>query len=97
MEEQQGEVEQPRCPTMLELIKKCHLLPSQGKKYGHCHCHQFKATGRDRVHGTCPIGYLYAGNQYAFLQCPICLCMCNAFIDLAQYHAIVAVTMLPTS
>jgi hypothetical protein len=35
--------------------------------------------------------------QYAYSQCPICLCTCDAFVDLAQYHAIVTVTTLPAT
>ncbi len=90
-------VEQPRCPTTLELIDKMPSAPKPRVKFGHCHCHQFKANGRDRVHGTCPIGCFYKGVQYAYLQCPICLCTCDAFIDLGQYHAIVAVLTVTTS
>ncbi|KAL3810895.1 hypothetical protein ACHAXA_000424 [Cyclostephanos tholiformis] len=77
-------VEQPRCPKTLELIDKMPSAPKPRKKFGHCHCHQFKANGRDRVHGSCPIGCFYKGVQYAFSQCPICLCTCNAFIDLGR-------------
>ena len=90
-------VEQPRCSTTLELIEKMPSAPKPRKKFGHCHCHHFKANGRDRVHGTCPIGCFYEGVQYAFSQCPICLCTCDAFIDLGQYHAIVAVSTVTTS
>jgi hypothetical protein len=90
-------VEQPQCPTTLELIDKMPSAPKPRKKFGHCHCHQCKANGRDRVHGTCPIGCFYEGVQYAFSQFPICLCTCDAFIDLGQYHAIVAVLTVTTS
>ena len=66
------------------------------KKYGHCHCSQLKANGRDRVNGRCIIGCFYEGFQYPFSQCSICLCTCDAFVNLGQYHAIVSVTTVPT-
>jgi hypothetical protein len=65
-------------------------------KLGHRHCHQVKANGRDRVNGRCIIGCFYEGFQYPFSQCPICLCICDAFVNLGQYHAIVSVSTVPT-
>jgi hypothetical protein len=85
--------EQPRCPTTLELIDKMPSAPKPRKKHGHCHCHQLKASRK----GTCPLACFFQGVQYAYSQCPICLCTCDAFVDLAQYHAIVTVTTLPAT
>ena len=72
--------------------------PKERKKHGHCLCSQLKANGRDsRVNGgRCIIGCFYEGFQYPFLQCPICLCTCDAFANLVQYHAIVSVTTVHT-
>ncbi len=59
--------------------------------YGRCHCHQLKASHK----GTYPIACSFTDMQYAYSQCPICLCTCDAFVNLDQYHAIVSVSTLP--
>ena len=87
--------EQSRCPTTLELIDKMPSAPKPRKKHGHCHYHdQLKASCK----GMYPLVCFFQGVQYAYLQCPICLCAYDMpFSDLAQYHAIVTVTTLPAT
>ena len=78
---------------MLELINKMLSAPKSRKKHGNCHCHQLKAGHK----GTCSLGCFFQGIQYAYSQCPICFCTCDASGNLAQYHAIVAVTPIPAA
>ncbi len=77
----------------LSWLTRCHLLPSPKtrKKYGHCHCHQLKASHK----GTCPIACFLQGMQYDYSQCPVCVCTCDAFVILDQNHEIVSVSTLP--
>jgi hypothetical protein len=82
---------QPQCPTTLRLIDKMPSAPKPRKKYGRCHCNQLKASSKE----TCPFACFFQGMQHAYSQCPICLCTCDAFVNLDQYHAIVSVSTLP--
>ena len=92
MEEGHRESRAATMPYNAQADQKMPSAPKPRKKHGHCHCHQLKASRK----GMCPLACFFQGMQYAYYsQCLICLCTCDAFVDLAQYHAFVTVTTLP--
>ena len=83
---------QPVDPVSNRPLEKMPPAPKAIKKYGRCHCSQ---TYADPRHGKkCPVNCKYEGVTFPTGKCPICLCVCKAFVPLDQYNTIVTVSSL---
>ena len=78
---------QPVCPTTGALVVKMPSAPPPTKLHLRCHCSQLFADTRKGK--QCPVGCVYEGVTFDVGRCPICLCTCNAFVELKKYNSIV--------
>ena len=85
---------QPLCPTTDEPLTQMPPNPKPIKRYLRCHCRQNFAD--PRTGSRCRLGNVYRGVPFPIGKCSICLCVCNAFVQLKDYKTIVTVSTLPT-
>ena len=85
---------QPICPEKNESLTKMPAAPKTIKRYMRCHCAQTYSDPRSGK--QCPCKCVYNGVSFPIGKCPICLCVCSAFIHLDQYTTIMTVTLLDT-
>ena len=89
----QMQVPQRRCPSTCELVSKIPKAPKPITLHMRWHCSQNFAdprTGR-----KCALGCVYSNFRFPIGKCPLCLCVCKAFIPLGKYQTIVTVSALP--
>lgn len=87
-----GEGVQPVCPDTGIPLKKPPKVPTKLKKYLRCHCHQNGVNMRTGK--TCAVKCIFKGQQYNSGECPLCKCVCHAFIPLDSYRSIMIATSM---
>lgn len=84
---------QPRDPDVDDLVTKMPSAPKPITRYLRYHCHQNRAN--PRTGQKCAVDCFYNGQCFSIGKYPLCLCVCNAFVLLKDYHTIVTVSTLP--
>ena len=84
---------QPTVPGTGELVTKMPPEPKPIKRYLRCHCRQNRAD--PRTGQKCVVDCFYNGQRFPVGKCPLCLCVCDAYVPLNNYRTIVTVSTLP--
>ena len=84
---------QPRDPDTNDIVMKIPSAHKPIKRYLRCHCRQ--NCDNQRTGQKCAVDYFYDGQPFSSGECPLCLCVCNAFVPLKDYVTILMVSTLP--
>lgn len=83
---------QPMCPDTNQLLTKMPSAPKTKKRHMRCHCGTLFSDPRNGK--QCPVSCHWKGVRFRIGSCPICLCVCQAFIPLDQFQTIMTVSSL---
>ncbi len=82
---------QPVCPDTNEPLEKPPKAPKAKKMMLRCHCSQ---NGVDARQGKKCLVNCIVGRTKDLGKCPLCLCCCDAFVEMDNYQTIVMATTL---